>query len=270
MRCVRSLLRRPAGEALAGALALALALTLLPASGKAEDLVVDLSDDTINIESNFTGANIVVFGQIVRDAATVGRPEPYDLAVIVSGPETRVTTRRKGRFAGIWVNRDAETFLEVPSFLVTHTSRRANEIAPRPVLEQHRIGLFNLNLPITGDSGVPMSDRDNFRRAFLRLRVESGLYAERSGVIEFLSDTLFRTTVPLPANVPVGEYTVTTYLLRGGALLASNEQSLVVAKTGFEQLTYRLAYNYAAVYGLLAIALAVFTGWLAGVIFRRD
>lgn len=266
MRRLRSSLKRGIGGGLAGVLGLV--LTALPVG--AEKLVADLSDNTVSIESNFTGTNIVVFGEITRDAATVGRPEPYDLAVIVAGPEQRVTTRRKGRFAGIWVNRDAETFLDVPSFLATHTTRSAVEIAPRPVLEQHRIGLFNLNLPITGDSGVPMSDRDNFRQAFLRLRVESGLYAERSGAIRFLSDTLFRTTVPLPANVPVGDYTVTTYLLRGGALLASDQQSLVIAKTGFEQFTYRLAHNYAAVYGLLAVALAVFTGWLAGVIFRRD
>ena len=79
-----------------------------------------------------------------------------------------------------------------------------------------------------------------------------------------------RTSVSLPANVPVGEYTVSTYLLRGGALLAQAEQPLTIAKSGFEQFTYRLAYEYSALYGLLAVALAIFTGWLAGVIFRRD
>jgi uncharacterized protein (TIGR02186 family) len=239
-------------------------------TARAENLISALSADRVNIESNFTGTRIVVFGEIARDALTVARPEPYDLAVVVSGPEQVVTTRRKGRFLGIWVNRDSESFERVPSFLAVHTTRAPHEMASRTVLERHRIGLRNLNLPIAIASDVPIGDRDNFREAFLRLRVQSGLYQEQTESIEFLSDSLFRTSVSLPANVPVGDYTVSTYLLRGGALLAQAEQPLTIAKFGFEQFTYRLAYEYSALYGLLAVALAIFTGWLAGVIFRRD
>ena len=63
---------------------------------------------------------------------------------------------------------------------------------------------------------------------------------------------------------------MSTYLLRGGALLAENRQTLTIAKTGFEQFTYTLAYDYAAAYGAMAVILALVTGWLASVIFRRD
>ncbi|WP_428699958.1 TIGR02186 family protein [Stappia sp.] len=258
--------RRVAAAVLAGGLAAVLA----PALVQAESLVADISSDEVRIESNFTGTRIVVFGEIARDALTVGRPDPYDIAVVVSGPEVDVTTRRKGRFLGIWVNRDAETFSDVPSFLAVHTSRPPHEMASRSVLERHRIGLHFLNLPIAHASDVPITDRANFRAALLRLRVASGLFAERSGAVTFLSESLFRTTVPLPANVPVGDYTVSTYLLRGGTLLAQDEQELRIAKTGFEQFTFWLAHQYSAAYGLIAIVLAIFTGWLAGVIFRRD
>ncbi|SDT94084.1 TIGR02186 family protein [Stappia sp. ES.058] len=260
-------------KALCTVLLLGLALPFavaVVAPARAENLISALSSDRVNIESNFTGTRIVVFGEISRDALTVARPDPYDLAVVVSGPEQQVTTRRKGRFMGIWVNRDSETFENVPSFLAVHTTRAPYEMASRTVLERHRIGLNNLNLPIAVASDVPIGDRDNFRAAFLRLRIQSGLYQEETESIEFLSDSLFRTSVSLPANVPVGEYTVSTYLLRGGALLAQAEERLTIAKSGFEQFTYRLAYQNSALYGLLAVALAIFTGWLAGVIFRRD
>lgn len=249
---------------------LAAALALTCGTVRAESLVSALSADVVRIESNYTGTNIVVFGEIARDAGTVGRPDAYDIAVIVSGPETDVTTRRKGRFLGIWVNRDSEVFADVPSFLAVHTTRPAHELAPRPLLEEHRIGLRYLHLRIARASDVPIGDRSNFRAAFLRLRLASGLYAERHGVIDFLSDSLFRTTVPLPANIPVGDYKVSVYLLQGGALLAEEELPLRVAKTGFEQHTHWFAHQYSAAYGLLAVLLAVFTGWLAGVIFRRD
>ncbi|WP_029060065.1 TIGR02186 family protein [Stappia stellulata] len=264
-------MRRTTLRTLAACGLAALALTTAAlAPARAENLISALSNDRVNIESNFTGTKIVVFGEIARDALTVARPDPYDLAVVVSGPEQVVTTRRKGRFLGIWVNRDAETFESVPSFLAIHTTRAPHEMASRTVLQRHRIGLRNLNLPIAIASDVPIGDRDNFRAAFLRLRVESGLYREETQSIEFLSNSLFRTSVTLPANVPVGDYTVSTYLLRGGVLLAQAEEQLTIAKSGFEQFTYRLAYEYSALYGLLAVGLAIFTGWLAGVIFRRD
>ena len=43
-----------------------------------------------------------------------------------------------------------------------------------------------------------------------------------------------------------------------------------MAKIGFEQVTFELAQNYPLVYGVLAVILAIFTGWLAGVIFKKD
>jgi len=115
-----------------------------------------------------------------------------------------------------------------------------------------------------------LSDRDDFRRAFVRLRQDTGLYSERETSIEFLTDTMFRTKIPLPANIPVGNYTVKSYLFNQGELVSETQQILAVAKIGFEQVTFELAQNYPLVYGVLAVILAIFTGWLAGVIFKKD
>lgn len=241
-----------------------------PGAVRAETLVAALSSDNIRIESNFTGTEIVVFGEIQRDFATVARADPYDIAIVVTGPQQDVTTRRKQRFLGLWVNRDAETFVDVPGFYAAHVTRPVGDLAQRATLEKWQIGLHNVNLPAPEGSPVPVSERFDFRNAFLRLMVRNGLYSERVGTVEFLSNDLFRTTVPIPSNVPVGAYSVQTYLLRGGALLARQENNLRIGKTGFEQLTYTMAHQHSALYGAAAVALALFTGWLAGVIFRRD
>jgi uncharacterized protein (TIGR02186 family) len=63
---------------------------------------------------------------------------------------------------------------------------------------------------------------------------------------------------------------VKSFLFHRGEVVSQTEQTLEVAKTGFEQITFELAQNYPLVYGLLAVGLAIFTGWLAGVIFRKD
>ncbi len=236
----------------------------------AEGIIASVSSERINIQSNFTGTEIVVFGEIQRDGATVSRAEAYDIVVIVSGPSQKVTTRRKDQFFGVWINRQSETFAEVPSFYALNSTRPIGEIANRAVLDKYQLGLHNLSLKIDEQSNAPLSERDDFRQAFLRLRLLNGLYSERSDAIVMLSKSLFRTNVRIPSNVPVGDYEVTTYLLRGGALLASQTEPLSVAKIDFEQATYRMAHQNSFLYGLIAVLLAVLTGWLAGVIFRKD
>lgn len=251
-------------------LGLLLGLFLLGGEGRAEELVTALSSDVVSIQSNFTGTEIVIFGQIGIDPQTLSRPGRYDIIIKVVGPDQQITTRRKGRFLGVWVNRDYETFVAVPSFYSLASTGRVGELGGRELLDAHALGLNHLNLPVSGSSHVPLSERDDFREAFLRLRTEQGLYAERPESIEFLTNTMFRTTVPLPANIPVGKYSIQGFLIQDGVLLSRTEQELAVAKIGFEQVTYNLARHHPLVYGVLAVILATVTGWLAGVIFRKD
>lgn len=238
--------------------------------GRDGDLVTALSANMVSIQSNFTGTEIVIFGQAPRMADQGTAPGGYELAIVVEGPPEDITTRRKGRFLGVWVNRKSETFVDVPSFYAVASTTSIGAIAGRTLLDRLEIGLNHINLAISGSSNVPFSERDDFRRAFIRLRQDMGLYAEQQTSIEFLTDTMFRTTVPLPANIPVGLYKVKSFLFQDGNLVAMTEQDLSVAKTGFEQITFELAQEHSLVHGLLAVALAIFTGWLAGVIFRRD
>ena len=85
-----------------------------------------------------------------------------------------------------------------------------------------------------------------------------------------MGGAVFRSTVWIPANIPVGDYALTVYLFSGSALLAQAKDTIRITKTGFEQLMFTAAHEQAALYGLACVALALFTGWLAGVIFRRD
>lgn len=235
-----------------------------------DGLVTSLSSDMVSIQSNFTGTEIVIFGQADSVPQQPNAPGGYELAIVVEGPPQDITTRRKGRFLGLWVNRDGERFQNVPSFYAVSSTGNIGELASRTVLDELGIGLNHINLAVSGMSNVALEDRDDFRKAFLRLRRQMGLYSEQQTAIDFLTDTMFRTNIPLPANIPVGDYKVKSFLFHGGDLVARTEQTLAVAKIGFEQFAFELAQNYSIFYGILAVTIAIFTGWLAGVIFRKD
>jgi uncharacterized protein (TIGR02186 family) len=255
-------------------LALLLAIAALAigmVAARAEQLVVALSTEEVRITSNFTGTSITVFGAIERDAATVSRAEFYDVVVAVKGPPETVVTRRKDRMFGIWLNSDSRTFVNIPSFYAIHSSRPLSEVTTPQILKRFQIGADNLVFPIAAETGAdPTETDDAFRDAFIRLKRSDGLFRSQAYGVTFPGTEIFQTAIQLPANVPIGRYAVMVYLFRDGAMLASDQSEIRIAKTGFEQFTFDLAHNQGLLYGLICVILAVFTGWLAGVIFRRD
>jgi uncharacterized protein (TIGR02186 family) len=252
--------------ALASLLGLLLALAAAPV--RAETLVTALSADRVDIRSNFTGTQIVVFGTIERDAQTISRAARYDVVVTVSGPPVNVVTRRKERVFGIWINRDAEVMSAVPSFLAVHATRQLDALALPTA--RARLGLGLDMLPINAAPTADPPVRTDFEDAFLRRMQEEGRYRYAPGGVQFLSERLFRASVVLPATVGVGSYTARVHLFREGVLLSTTEGVFDIRKVGFEQVVSRYARVYGLQYGLAAVVIACLTGWLAGVIFRRD
>ncbi|ERP96378.1 hypothetical protein Q669_28830 [Labrenzia sp. C1B10] len=53
------------------------------------------------------------------------------------------------------------------------------------------------------------------------MREETALYSKQETSVEFLTATMFRTKIPLPANIPVGQYKVKSFYF-GKVLLSPN------------------------------------------------
>ena len=80
---------------------------------------------------------------------------------------------------------------------------------------------------------------------------------------------LFRAVVRLPANAPIAQYYADTYLFRDGRLISRQRVPITVSRVGIERRIHDLAVNASFFYGLLTVALALFSGWIAALIFRR-
>jgi uncharacterized protein (TIGR02186 family) len=252
--------------------AAALLLGLVPSSeARAEHLVVDLSAHQVQINSSFVGTDLVLFGAIERDDKSVAFAGRYDIVVRVTGPPQNEVTFRKSRVLGIWVNAQSRVFQEVPGYLAMLSNRPLNDIAGPDTLRRYHIGLENVTFPqqIAGDIGdVPLNDP--FRMAFLRLNREQRLYREVPDAVTFLTANLFRAVIRIPANVPVGSYHVDVLLFAEGVMLAPSDSAIDIQKVGFEQFVASSAREHGLLYGLATAGLALLTGWIASVVFRRD
>ncbi len=251
--------------------ATALALVILAAFGvgagvRAQPLVTDLSKRLIAITSNFKGTDLLLFGAVPAEARAGAEGAGADIVVVIRGPKENLVVRRKDRVGGIWINRAAVTFRDVPGYYAVLSNRRLSEIAPPGILARHSIGLENLKLA----PAEPSDDWMVFRDALIRKKRQNDLYAQREGAVTFLSGTLFRTDVRFPANVPDGDYRAEVYLFRDGEIESAHSSPLFIDKIGLERRIYGLAHRRPVIYGLIAIALAVIAGWLAAVTFRRS
>jgi len=244
-------------------------LTTGPAT--AERLIASVSNHRVTVTSSYSGEELVLFGAIERDPDTPSRRGSYDIVVTVTGPRTDMVTRRKARKFGIWVNAESRQFLNVPTYLAISSNRAIDAIASPDVRRFQQLGIDNILL--TQRVGTDYADvvaSDPFRSAFVRLRSERGLYRETPSGVTFLTPTLFRTGIALPAEVPTGTYEVDIKLFADGAVVGRTETAFEIVKIGFEQFVATAAHQHGLAYGLATAMMALMTGWLASVVFRRD
>jgi uncharacterized protein (TIGR02186 family) len=249
------------------------ALLLLPAAQaiaaeaqRPEQVQSDISTREISIQSNFTGIDIVLFGSIDFSRAPSPDEGPYDVVMTIRGPNRPIVVRKKERIAGVWMNGPSKTFPTVPGFYAVLASRPLRAIAPKDTLQKLGIGFSSLDFgKIKGEA----TGDDGFRTNLVRLQQEHALFQESDDAVSFLGRSLFRGSIQLPVNVPIGRYTTQVFLFRDGKLLSQSQSSLQVHKVGFERVVYMLAFRYPFAYGLLAVLMAVTAGLLAYAVFRR-
>jgi uncharacterized protein (TIGR02186 family) len=252
-----------------GALATLLVWPAPPAA--AERLVATLSSHVVQITSNFAGVELVLFGTVENDAATVPRKSRYDVVATVIGPRQTLVTRRKERMFGIWVNAESRSFVEVPSYLAVLSTRPFENIADAETLLRQRIGIANTSLPQQiGPDVADVVPSDEFRQAFVRVKRERGLYGEITNGVTFLTPTLYRASIFVPAETEVGNYEVDVKLFADGAVIARTNSAFEIVTVGFERFIANAAVDHGLLYGLATAMMAVMTGWFASIVFRRD
>jgi uncharacterized protein (TIGR02186 family) len=250
--------------------AASLLLALSPPPAHAERLFADLSSHVVQITSNFTGVELTLFGTV--DSGPAAPPNGgYDVVATVTGPRQSTVAFQKERIFGIWINAASRRFIDVPSYLAVLSTRPFDSIAGADTLRHEQVGIANISL--TQQIGPDVADvvpNDPFRQAFVRLKQERNLYGETTNGVTFLTPTLYRASIFVPAEALVGDYDVDVKLFAGGAFIARRSSAFEIKTVGFEHFIASAAVNHGLAYGVATTMMAVMTGWLASVLFRRD
>jgi uncharacterized protein (TIGR02186 family) len=230
-------------------------------------LVPDVSQRDINIQSRFTGAELLLFGAIIypRGVAPEGQ---VDVAVVLRGPTKPIIVREKQKVAGIWVNADSIDFRSAPGYYAIASSRPIDKIVDARTAAIYELGLKRLQLSPTGE--IQNREVRRFTSGLVDLNQRDGLYAEAAGAVNITDQVLYRARLKIPSSVPEGRYTAETLLIRDGRVIVADDGvTVTIKKTGFERLVTILAEDYGLIYGAFAVLISLLLGWLAGFIFGR-
>ena len=234
----------------------------LPA--KAEEVVLGLSQTEVAITANFDGSEIFIFGAVKREEA-IPDGDPLQVIVAIQGPSEPITVRRKEKRYGIWVNVDAVEVDAAPSFYAVATSAPMQDVLSATEDLRYKISIPRAIRSV----GAPMtvSDSQSFTEAVIRVRKANKWFQLNEGSVEFSQETLFKTSIAMPANLTEGEYRTRIYLTRSGKVVSEYETLIDVRKVGLERWLYTLSRQQPLMYGLLSLAIAIFSGWAASAIF---
>ncbi|KPQ14465.1 MAG: putative transmembrane protein [Rhodobacteraceae bacterium HLUCCO18] len=245
------------------AAAILLTWAVLSAQAAAETVVAGLSRDAISITTNFEGSEILIFGAVSRTA-----PPPPDselhVIVTVEGPPRPVTVRRKARRFGIWVNTDAIEVDAAPTFYAVASTAGFATVMTATEDLRRRVSIPTAIRAV----GTNVGDQDSFIQALVRIRTAAELYQFNEGGVTLRDQTLFDTSIRLPANLVEGDYRTRIFLTRDGEVIDALSQNITVRKVGLERWIYNLAHDQPLAYGILSLAIAIAAGWLASAVFR--
>ena len=245
-------------------LRLILLFLISTSSAIAESVVIGMDKEKVAITATFDGSQILLFGAVKRD-----KPAPIgdiQIVVTIAGPSEPISVHRKAKVLGIWMNTDTVEVDAAPSFYAVATS--SNFSSTINDTEDLR---YKVSIPRAIRSvGAPMDvlDAASFSDAVIRIRSEKGLYQLLENKVNIDEQTLFRTSIDMPADISDGDYTARILLTRNGNVIDEFTTIIDVRKVGLERFLFNMSRENPLAYGLMSIAIAIFAGWAASLLFR--
>ena len=227
---------------------------------QAEEIYFDLSEDNIELKTDFNGKEIIIFGLLKDDHETL---------LTIKGPPSKMRIQKKERHFGIWINNQYVTYSNIPSLFFLSTSKKINEILPESILINEDLSFEKiLNNKTFNQNFIFKNDQEDWNNNFVRIKKEQSFY--KSFEMKKIKDKLFQTSVFFPPNTIPGIYNVNIYYIRNNTIMSNDQKKIVIKKSGIGSKIFDFANNNAATYGVFVVIFSIFSGFIAATLFRRS
>lgn len=220
-------------------------------------MAAGLAEDTVEVKVNYSGSRIVLF-------ATAPQPEneTSGMAVALIGP--MAPQKMIHRTAG---GDQTIEFVAAPLVFAVGAEPQVAASVPLEVMVDAGLNAQASAMPRANQLMSP--DLNDWRAAFVNLKMEQGLYSFSDTTIERLDGGLRRAKIPLPINAPPGEYRIRAVSFRNGAPVGESEQVLTLVRSGLDATLFDLSRQHGLIYGFVAVLLGIGVGGIAAWLGRK-
>jgi len=220
-------------------------------------IISGISTNEINIDTDFQGADILLFG---------AKDDFGNVVIVVRGPKKNFLVTRKEKLFGIWHNGKRVKIKDSYSYYSLFSNLR-DQSPSEDIMSELELGQDKLTFNISSE--VSKDDKDEFQLQLIDNFEKNKLYLNSSNGVDFLGETLFKVILKFPKNIARGVYNVEIYLLNDNSLSSFQTIPIYVNQVGISAKILDFAYNQAFLYGLLSISIALLVGWIANYLFVR-
>ena len=230
---------------------------LINIEANAGTLISGISSNEINVDTEFKGAQILLFG---------AKNDAGDVVISVRGPRKNFIISKKENLLGVWFNGERIKFKNSYGFYSLFSTYNDGEMIQQD-LNEYELGKNNIQFEI--QNNLSPSKINEFRIQLVELLEQKNLYPISTKPIDFLDETLFKLIIDFPKNILLGTYIIEVYLINNGSVLSFQSIPVYVNQVGVSAKISNFALNQSVLYGLIAVFLAIFVGCLANYLFAR-
>lgn len=224
--------------------------------------LMTICPEQVDINAFYKGISLQINGEC---------QECDNLVLLVRGPHEKAEFKRKGREMLLWMTVARVRIEHVPVAYILQSSDSLTGLLDTFLADSLELGYGPLEDVVRIESEKPLEGHE-FQQ-YVQFKESRKLYRIEPGVVKRESagggKTRFSSTCAIPASTPPGDYTVSMYAFLDGQLVASEKARLPIQKTGMPKYLTELAFQHPALYGVVAILVAMAAGMLMGVLFNR-
>ncbi len=220
-------------------------------------IISAISTNQINIDTNFNGAEILLFG---------AKTERGEVIIALRGPKRKYVVTKKQKLLGVWYNGKRVVFKDAYSYYSMFS------VSDHPDLEDNLLDNLELgpnNLKFETKDQEDKQLQEEFKSELVNRLKKTNLYSNGQKNIEFFDDNLFEAVLKFPKNISYGVYIAEIYLIRDNKLVAFQSIPIFVNQVGDSARIRNFAYQNSFLYALMAVLIAIIAGFVANYIFSR-
>ena len=228
-------------------------------------LTARANHDHITIDFFYHGSTVSVRG--VSDPGV-------DLVIKIASPEGHQVLKQKGKVAGVlWMNVGKLTFEQTPNFYEVFSTKKVEDILSREEMEKHVIGYPALAKHVEITPVANEEEKTKWFDEFVKFKEESKVYSTSTGKIETTMNAEgkqeYYILTEWPYQAQPGDYLVSVYAVKDNKVVEQAQSKVNVEQVGMVKTLSTMAKNSPAIYGFLAIGVALGAGVGVSMVFKK-